>query len=73
MKFTDKGIEFAPVCSSVVNNICLYSLKYRNTLLDITIKGRGDCVKHFRVNGKETKPFISNSDAGKLNIEIILE
>lgn len=51
----------------------LENFKYRDALLDITVKGYGDKIKSFTVNGKEHIPEILAKDAkGKLKIEIVM-
>ena len=73
MKFTEKGITFAPVGSSLTNAVKLTSFKYRNAVFDITIKGKGASQKSFRINGEDAEPFVPCDSEGRINIEIVLE
>ena len=73
MDFKTDGIEFRPVKSTFVNKRELEGLHYRNAVLNVSVIGEGSKIKSFRVNGKESEPFISADESGELNIEIILE
>lgn len=70
MNFSANGIEFNPVGSKLVGEIKLKNFSYRNAIINITIKGNGDKVKLFKINGKEEKPFISADAKGVFDIEI---
>lgn len=52
----------------------LNNFKYRDATLDITVKGYGDRIKTFKLNGKKQQPFILAGKAhGKLKVEITME
>ena len=72
MKFTEKGIEFAPIGSLLTEKVELSSLKYRNAILNIVINGNGNVLKSFKINGKETEPFVPYDICGNISIEIAL-
>ena len=73
MDFRLDGIAFNPVDSNLVNKRLLKGLRYRNAVLNISVIGKGEKIKTFSVNGKQTNPFIGADESGELNIEIILE
>ena len=66
------GLEFHPFVPEVLAaDRRLENFPYRGASLNISIKGSGDRIKSFKVNGKEQSPFIEASKAkGTLNIEI---
>ena len=72
MRFCEDGIKFCPVGSSLVNEISLQNIVYRNAVLNITIIGNGSSIKSFKLNGKRTNNFISADICGINEIEIIL-
>lgn len=74
MKFETEGISFAPVGTATANDISLKSVKYRNMILNIKIKGNGNAIRSFSVNGNvQHEPFISAKLKGNINIEIEME
>lgn len=57
MELTMEGVRFNPVLPAWVGNeIKLDNFKYRNTILNITVKGEGTKVTSFIVNGQKKKP-----------------
>ncbi len=70
--FLKDGLEFQPfVPKALAADRSLTGFKYRNSTLDISIKGSGDRIKSFKVNGKEQKPFLPAAKAkGNIKIEI---
>lgn len=70
MSFTPDGISFNPVGSSLVENAELSDLLYRNANITIKINGSGAKVASFKINGKESDPFVSNDASGKVVVEI---
>ena len=70
----EKGIEFSPCVPTKLNDIKLKGLKYRNMLLNVSIKGNGTRIESFRVNGLESDTsFISIDSKGVQSVEIVLE
>ncbi len=72
MNFTENGITFNPVGSSLSDNITLKNIVYRNSILNITVKGNGKKIADFRLNGTSTDNFISADIKGTNDIEITL-
>ena len=66
------GLAFHPfVPEALAADRTLSGFRYRDAMLDISIKGYGDKIRSFKVNGKEQKPFIDASKAkGNMKIEI---
>ncbi len=51
----------------------LDNFRYRDAVLDITIKGYGNEIKSFKVNGKSQRPEIEAKKAkGRLTVEIVM-
>ena len=72
MTFSEKGISFKPVGSKLVTDISLKNFIYRNSTLNISVKGNGNSVLSFKLNGKETDNFIPCDIADMNEIEILL-
>lgn len=72
MKFDTDGIKFAPIGSNSFYKGTLLNLRYRDALLNVTIKGNGDRIKSFKINGEETEPFVPSTAEGVCNIEILM-
>lgn len=72
MKFSANGIAFDPICTSLVKTAELKGLHYRNAVLNITLCGCGEKIVSFKLNGKETEPFICCDIVGENNIEILI-
>lgn len=72
--FQKDGLAFNPfVPEALAAERSLTGFKYRGATLDISIKGSGDKIKSFKVNGKEQQPFIPSADAtGNKKIEIVM-
>ncbi len=75
------GIEYAKdallfhplVPKALGGELRLDNFKYRDALLNITVRGYGNEIKSFTVNGKPQKPEILAKNAkGNLNIEIVM-
>lgn len=73
MEFSESGIDFHPYIPSEFRNFSLLNIPYRNTVLNITIKGSGNVLDSFMVNGKSAKPFISVQEKGVKNIIMVLK
>ena len=72
MNFYADGIRFKPIGSKLFYKGSLLNLRYRRAILNITIKGNGDKISGFKINGQESEPFISSMTEGICNIEILL-
>lgn len=67
------GLRFAPfVPKALADTRMLEGFPYRDATLNITVSGYGDKIKSFRLNGKETAPFIPAKIKGTNNIEIVM-
>ena len=66
------GLRFHPMGSEDGRPVVVKGIPYRNALLDVTIKGTGSHISSFRVNGKESKPFIPSTANGRMEITILL-
>ena len=66
------GLRFRPIGFEDGKPVVVKEIPYRNALLDITIKGKGPHIRSFKVNGKESKPFIPSSVTGRTEITILL-
>ncbi len=73
MNFSPAGIKFMPIGSHLVNSMALINLKYKKSVLNITVNGSGNSISSFTVNGKKRTPFIGSDEEGELNIVIILK
>lgn len=73
MNFTEKGIGFNPVGTTLARSAELKGLKYRETTANIKISGNGSNIKSFKLNGNETEPFLSCNATGRQIVEILLD
>lgn len=72
MKFCESGICFSPICSALTSEISLQNVAYRNAILNISIKGSGNSISSFKLNGNKTDNFIPADIEGINEIEITL-
>ena len=72
MKFYKNGISFSPVGSTLVNEISLSNIKYRDAILNITNSGNGKTISSFRLNGIDSDNFIPADIKGINEIKITL-
>ncbi len=74
MKFTEDSLSFSPFLPVEINLLELKDLNYRNSKLNISIKGHGHNIKSFSVDGKKQSNFaISSLLNGKHEIEILVK
>ncbi|WP_430817344.1 hypothetical protein [Carboxylicivirga sp. RSCT41] len=74
MQFELDGLYFKPfVPEAYGQQMNLTNFKYRNAILDITIKGNGSVIKSFTIDGKKAEPMVDKSLSGHHVIEIQLE
>jgi hypothetical protein len=72
INYEDNGLSFSPFVPKVMaDNRTLSNFTYRDAKLNITVKGHGQHIKSFMLNGKECKPFIPANIKG-VN-EIVIE
>lgn len=74
IEFEADGLAFHPfVPKALAGTRTLTNFKYRDAVLDITVSGRGNVIKSFKVNGKEQQPRILAKKAkGKMTVEIVM-
>lgn len=73
IEFEKDGLAFHPfVPKALGGERTLEGFKYRNAVLDITVKGYGSEIKSFTLNGKEHKPFITANIKGNNTIVITM-
>ncbi len=72
LRFTPGGIECRPYLPTSLNQIRLSGLRYRGSVLDLTVAGRGRRIVDFRHNGRATEPFLAASWQGPRQVEIQL-
>ncbi len=71
--FTKDGLAFHPVVpKALAGERKLENFPYRNAVLNITVRGYGNEIKSFTVNGKKSDPFIPADARGKKNIVITM-
>lgn len=71
INFEPDGIAFTPYLPKDYYEISLDNIKYRGANLTINVKGIGDIVKSFTINGKKNrKAFLSAKLKGNIFIEI---
>ena len=73
--FRKDTLAFHPfVPNALAGTRTLRNFQYRGATLDITVKGHGDRIKTFKLNGKRQQPYILADKAhGKLNVEITMD
>lgn len=73
MSFETDGIRFSPAVPKVYKGIkTLKGFKYRNAILNITVKGYGNRIQSFSVNGKMVNDSFLGSDISG-TVDIIIE
>lgn len=73
INYEKDGLRFAPfVPKALADRRSLDGFKYRDATLNITVSGYGDKIKSFRLNGKETEPFVPSDIKGTNQIDIVL-
>lgn len=65
------GLELNPKGLSGVKKCQITGLKYRNAVLNVTIKGQGQKVKKFKINGNDAKLLIPADVEG--NVDVVVE
>ncbi|MCL3779304.1 glycogen debranching protein [Prolixibacteraceae bacterium JC049] len=74
MEFKSEGLHFKPFVPKAYNGeYQLNDFQYRKANLNITVKGFGNGIKHFLVDGKKQKEaVVADELIGKHTIEIVL-
>jgi hypothetical protein len=71
ISFETNGISFAPYIPAGYGDVTLENIKYRNAEIKMKVKGAGDIIKSFSINGKKAKKaFLPAGVEGKQIIEI---
>lgn len=75
MDFKENGIRFQPAVPKTYDGTkTLRNFKYRQANLSITVKGFGNKIASFSLDGKKQKdPFVTASLTGNHTIEIVLD
>ena len=74
MHFEENGITFRPAVPETYNGTKnLANFKYRNAVLDITVKGFGNKIKSFVLDGKPSKAYFPATLTGKHTVVIELD
>jgi hypothetical protein len=73
LTFTLQGLRFAPSLPARWGAVSLHGLRYRNSLLDITLTGAGNRVKSVHVDGRASAPLLRPSLSGHHQVQIVLE
>lgn len=73
INFEKNGLAFRPFVPKALGaERTLSGFRYRDAVLNITVKGYGDRIASFTLNGKEHKPFIPADIKGENNIVITM-
>ena len=74
MKFSENAVSFSPFLPKGINLLKVSDIKYRNSNLDISIKGSGNIISSFMVDGKkQLNHSIASTLKGTHSINIVLE
>lgn len=74
MRIDENGICFKPAMPNGLSQLSLTGLKYRKTLLNITITGTGSDVGLFEINGIKVKDHrVASSKTGNIDIHICVK
>ena len=73
MTFTTEGIQFRPLLPAGFGDVTLTGVQYRDTTLDIKLRGSGRVISSFKIDGVESEPFIPNTLTGTHTVEIDLQ
>lgn len=73
INYEKNGLSFSPFVPKALSaERTLSGFHYRNAILNITVKGYGNRIKEFTLNGRSTKPFIPADIKGENNIVITM-
>lgn len=69
--YEEDGIRFAPqVPLNMEGMRTLKGLKYRNATLNISVFGKGGIIRSFKIDGKDSEPFVAATLEGEHDIQI---
>lgn len=74
IEFEKDKLVFHPfVPKALSGDLKLDNFKYRDAVLDITVKGYGNKIKSFTINGKEQSPeILAKAAKGKMDVVIVM-
>jgi glycogen debranching enzyme len=73
MRFDTDGIRFEPCVPKGISSVDLRNVRYRNMMIDVTIRGTGTKVKQCLINGKEARDHrLPAQTEGPHNVSILL-
>lgn len=67
------GLEINPLGLNQRKRCQLTGLRYRNAVLNITLKGEGSKIKKFKINGKDSKVLIPADAEGEVSVVVEFE
>jgi len=74
MKFNENSVTFTPYLPEEIGTLKLKDLTYRNSTLNISLKGKGKMISSFTVDGKNQKGnSISSALKGRHTIVIVMK
>lgn len=76
MEMSETGMTFKPMVPSWMGDeMSLKGFRYRNAVLDITVKGIGSVIESIKVNGRLRKPsYVLPADSkGRFRIEVTMK
>ena len=74
MKFNEDSVTFTPYLPEGIGTLKLKDLTYRNSTLNISLKGKGKMISSFTVDGKNQKGnSISSALKGRHTIVIVMK
>lgn len=70
LRFSSAGVEFQPCLMEGLEKVQINPLRYRSSLLDLTLVGRGTQIRRFSVNGVSAAPFLPADVQGEQRVVI---
>ncbi len=73
MRFDTDGIRFEPCVPKGISRVDLRNLRYRNMMIEVTLRGTGTTVKECLINGKPVeRHWLSAQVVGPQKVSIVL-
>lgn len=73
IEYCTDGLAFAPfVPKALAADRTLENYRYRNAILDITVRGHGNRIASFKLNGREHAPLLPTDISGHNSVEIVM-